>query len=60
MLNLHRGAHLTLFLTRNVRCGADYLLHLLYNNLTLFLTRNELKFPNGCKLDSKGRVIIER
>lgn len=23
MLNLHRGAHLTLFLTRNVRCGAD-------------------------------------
>lgn len=20
----------------------------------------ELKFPNGCKLDSKGRVIIER
>lgn len=49
MLNPHRGADLTLFLTRNVRCGADYLLHTLY----------ELKFPNGCKLDSKGRVIIE-
>lgn len=33
MLNLRHGADLTLFLTRNVRCGADYLLHLLYNNL---------------------------
>lgn len=44
MLNLHRGAHLTLFLTRNVRRGADYLLHLLYNNL----------------IHNKGRVIIER
>lgn len=25
-----------------------------------FVTLYELKFPNGCKLDSKGRVIIER
>lgn len=29
-------------------------------NYDEFVTLYELKFPNGCKLDSKGRVIIER
>ena len=29
-------------------------------NYDEFVTIYELKFPNGCKLDSKGRVIIER
>lgn len=29
-------------------------------NYDEFITLYELKFPNGCKLDSKGRVIIER
>lgn len=29
-------------------------------NYDKFVTLYELKFPNGCKLDSKGRVIIER
>ena len=29
-------------------------------NYNEFVTLYELKFPNGCKLDSKGRVIIER
>lgn len=28
-------------------------------NYDEFVTLYELKFPNGCKLDSKGRVIIE-
>lgn len=152
MLNLHRGAYLTLFLTRNVHRGADYfcmqsigdtfpywqnksayanlvIAYILKNiqlygnyveisekefvnwsrisarsfynainallrpalpypcagdnfallaattkksiyvvnhnfifrgNYDEFVTLYELKFPNGCKLDSKGRVIIER
>lgn len=29
-------------------------------NYDEFVTLYKLKFPNGCKLDSKGRVIIER
>lgn len=29
-------------------------------NYDEFVTLYELKFPNGCKLNSKGRVIIER
>ena len=29
-------------------------------NYDELVTLYELKFPNGCKLDSKGRVIIER
>lgn len=29
-------------------------------NYDEFVTLYELKFPNGCKLDFKGRVIIER
>lgn len=29
-------------------------------NYDEFVTLYELKFPNGCKLDSRGRVIIER
>lgn len=29
-------------------------------NYDEFVTLYEFKFPNGCKLDSKGRVIIER
>ena len=29
-------------------------------NYDEFVTLYDLKFPNGCKLDSKGRVIIER
>lgn len=29
-------------------------------NYDEFITLYELKFPNGCKLDSRGRVIIER
>lgn len=29
-------------------------------NYDEFVTLYELTFPNGCKLDSKGRVIIER
>lgn len=29
-------------------------------NYDEFVTLYELKFPNGCKLDSKGRVIIDR
>jgi hypothetical protein len=29
-------------------------------NYDEFVTLYELKFPNSCKLDSKGRVIIER
>lgn len=29
-------------------------------NYDEFITLYQLKFPNGCKLDSKGRVIIER
>lgn len=29
-------------------------------NYDEFVTLYELKFPNGCKFDSKGRVIIER
>lgn len=29
-------------------------------NYDEFITLYELKYPNGCKLDSRGRVIIER
>lgn len=29
-------------------------------NYDEFITLYELKFPNGCKLDSRGRVIIEK
>lgn len=29
-------------------------------NYDEFVTLYELKFPNGCKLDSKGRVIIDK
>jgi len=29
-------------------------------NYDEFITLYELKFPNGCKLDSRGRVIIDR
>lgn len=67
MLNVCIYGYLTKFLTHNVGvCGKIYYLYDYINhnmifkgNLGEFIAKYKIKYPDGCKVDSNGKIILE-